>query len=210
MSPQPTSVDGIEHALSGDRTAVRALVDALTPVVQARVARVLLRRAAESRGRTIRQEVEDLTQDVFVALFEADGAILRGWSADRGLSLANYVGLVAERRTLNVLASRRRSPWTEDPTAPADLPSAASTPTGARRYEERALLAAVLDRLRAELSPKGLEVFTLMMVEQLETDALCARTGMNANALYAWRSRLIRRAREIRAALLAEAPEGGR
>ncbi|HET9225941.1 MAG TPA: hypothetical protein VFR31_04700, partial [Thermoanaerobaculia bacterium] len=55
----------VQHALSGDQTALTRLVAGLTPVIQARVARTLLaRRAWLGSGRDVRQEVEDLTQDI--------------------------------------------------------------------------------------------------------------------------------------------------
>ena len=66
----------VMQALNGSSAAVRALVQSLTPVVRARVARVLLRRSGAAQGRDVRQELDDLTQDVFVALFEQKGKVL--------------------------------------------------------------------------------------------------------------------------------------
>ena len=78
----------------------------LTPVIQARVARTLLaHRSRLAGGRDVRQEVEDLSQDVFLALFDRDGHVLRSWEPERGLSLENFVGLVAERQVLSFLRS---------------------------------------------------------------------------------------------------------
>src|SRR5262245_1194983 len=105
----------IEAALAGDEGAVRQLVDELGPVIQARVARALLRRAS---GRSVRQEVEDLTQEVFASLFEDDGRILRAWDETRGLSLKNFVGLVAGRQATSILRSGRTTPWRDDPADP--------------------------------------------------------------------------------------------
>ena len=200
----------VEQALGGDPTAIRALVDRLTPVVQARVARVLLRRTGAALGRDVRQEVEDLAQDIFVALFEDRAYILRSWSEGLGLSLANFVGLVAERRTHSALRSRRQSPWTEDPIGPTEIERTAgeSASMGAQ-LAERDLLRVVLDRLRAALSPKGLLLFRLLMVDQLPIDAICVETGMTAAAIYAWRSRLAKQARQIRDDALAEGKREG-
>lgn len=192
----------VEQVLAGDAAAVRRLVDALSPVVHARVARILTRRAAGARGRDVRQELEDLAQEVFVALFERRGRLLAAWAPDRGLSLANYVGLIAERRTISALRSRRQSPWTEDPTEDTDLGRAAGgSPGFERRVVEQDLLRAVLDELRAGLSAKGLRLFELLMIEQRSVDEICAEMEMQPAAVYAWRSRLARRAREIRAGL---------
>lgn len=194
----------IDAALARDGAAVRRLVDRLTPIVQARVARVLLRSTGSAKGRDVRQEVADMAQDVFAALFEDDGRVLRTWSPDRGASLDNFVGLVATRQAMMTLRSRRRSPWTEDPTAPPDLGAAAGgTAPAGRRVHDRALLAAVLERIRAGLSPKGQRMFQLLMIEQRTVDEVCAETGSKAPAVYAWRSRLARQAREIRDELLA-------
>src|SRR5262245_29160958 len=95
---RPESDDQLlRRALGGDETALSALVARLTPVIQARVARCLLRRAGAA-GSRLRQDVKDLVQEVFVALFEGRGRILLGWDPRRGLSLDNFVGLVAERQ----------------------------------------------------------------------------------------------------------------
>jgi RNA polymerase sigma-70 factor (ECF subfamily) len=102
----------LERALRGDRASLRVLVGELTPVIQARVARVLLRSATgRQAGRAVRQEVEDMTQEVFVSLLEDGGKALRSWAPERGASLKNFVGLLAERQAMSILRSGRRSPW---------------------------------------------------------------------------------------------------
>lgn len=203
----------VAEALAGDPVAVRRLVDATTPIVQARVARVLLRGNAGARD--VRQEVEDFAQDVFVTLFRERGRLLRAWDPDKGLSLANYVGLIAERRTLSALRSRRRNPWSEDPAEPETLGRRAGGGPGFEpRVMQQDLLRAVLHRLRSGLSDKGRHLFELLMVEQRPIEEICAETGMTAAALYAWRSRLAKQAREIHEALMREgddpAPGGAR
>ena len=47
-----------------------------------------------SAGRDIRQEVEDLSQEVFLQLFAEGGRVLATWQPERGLTLLNFVGLV--------------------------------------------------------------------------------------------------------------------
>lgn len=94
----------VRRALAGDQTALTRLVAALTPVIQVRVARTLLaHRSLLASGRNLRQEVEDQTQKVLLALFARDGHVLRFWLAERGLSLEKFVGLVAERQVLSFL-----------------------------------------------------------------------------------------------------------
>src|SRR6185503_6782407 len=97
---------------SRDGLALERLVQLLTPVIQARVARTLYRRRwGRGGGYNVRQDVEDLTQDVFLKLFANDGRVLRSWRQERGLSLENFIGLVAEFHTISYLRSGRRNPW---------------------------------------------------------------------------------------------------
>ncbi len=197
----------IERCLARDPAAMRVLIDRLTPIVHARVSRVLLRLGRAARGRTLRQEVEDFTQEVFVSLFAQRARTLAAWRSDGGLSLNNFVGLVAERQTISILRSGRRSPWTEDPTFCDDLGRLGGHATGDQhRVLSLDELQRVLDGVRAQLSPKGLHLFELLMIEQLEVDAICAQTGMTVDAVYAWRSRLGKLARKVRAGLSGEPP----
>lgn len=189
--PPPLTPELLDTALAGDAGAVRALVAAMTPLVQARVARVLLRRASAGRGRDVRQELEDLAQEVFAALFAERGRLLRLWSPERGLSLTNFVGLLAEREAISILRSGRRSPWTEDPTEADDLSERAGTSgTVEAQIASRQLLERLLDRLRAQLSPKGLQLFVWLLVEQQPVDDVCRLADLKPDAVYAWRSRL--------------------
>ncbi len=203
MTTDPQTL--LTEALAGRRSALRALVDHLTPVVQARVARSLLRREAGAAGRNVRQEVEDLSQEVFVALFANDARILRSWAPEKGLSLRNYVGLVSERKVSSIMRSGKRSPWTEHPTESASLERASGSAAGAEsQVIHRELLAKVITRLREELTPKGLHLFQLIMIEQREVAEVCEITDMKPDAVYAWRSRLAKRVRGIAEKLQAQ------
>lgn len=198
---------GVERALSGDRMAARALISALTPYVQSRVNAALTRRAAASGGRVVRQEVLDLTQEVFVALFEKDGKALRAWDPDRGASLTTWVSRVAERRVASIMRSAKRSPWTETPLESAALErTAGQTASAHARVSSRDQLARVLDALRAELSPLGYDLFVELVVEQRPVDEICAARDMTRNAIYVWRNRLKKAAREALARLTDSNP----
>src|SRR4051812_50171744 len=99
MSPEETA-DLVRRALAGDPASLDRLVEVLTPVVQARVARTLLANRHRLAGRrVVRQEVEDLSQEVFLALFDRDARVLRAWRPERG-SLESFVGRIAERVVL--------------------------------------------------------------------------------------------------------------
>lgn len=194
----------VERALDGDDPACRALIDALTPTIRARVYRALDRRAALGRGRVIRQEVLDMTQDVFLALFADDGRVLRRWDPARGAALPTFVGLVAEREVRAILRSRRRSPWTEDPTAPDDLVAASAPAAAERRVGDKETLREVLARLHDRLSDRGLELFEALVVQGRPVDEVAAAHGMTRDAVYTWRSRLKKTVAAIAADLGAQ------
>lgn len=183
---------------------------ALRPVIQARVTRVLLRYRGAARGRTVSQEVDDLVQQVFAGLF-ADGAKeLRAHDPALGLGLAGFVGLVAERDALSLLRSRRQSPFTEEPTDGEALAgSAGAWPSPEREALDRELLRRVVETLRGELSAKGAAIFEMLVVEERPVEEVCAAMGMSTDAVYAWRSRIAKRARAI-AKELSDSPRPAR
>jgi len=189
----------IDSALAGDPAAIEKMVAVLTPVLQARIARTLLRyRQHGAAGRDVQQEVADLVQDVFLVLFAQDGKVLRSWHEERGLSFANFVGLVAERQTVSLLRSGRRSPWKEDPTLAEDLDfHQTAGPEAEDVVASRDHLQRLFQRLKEELSPLGRQLFELIFVEELDVGEVIVRTGLSADAVYAWRSRLRKLARRL-------------
>jgi DNA-directed RNA polymerase specialized sigma24 family protein len=200
-------------ALKGERRVLAGFVEAMTPIVQARVARVLMRRQRTVGGRDVRQELADLCQEVFVALFEGGGSTLRSWDQQRGLSLENFVGLVAERQVISILRTGKRSPWTEDPTLCEDLARQADSGDAAVGHalvpsvaavESEELFDRMFERLTERLSPLGLELFRRLFLEEAEVEEVCASMSMTADAVYAWRSRLGKLARGLRDEILSE------
>ncbi|RPH54735.1 sigma-70 family RNA polymerase sigma factor [bacterium] len=187
------SKDDVRLALAGDEPARTRLVRALTPIIQSRVARgLLLRRTGMAANRNIRQEVEDLTQEIFLVLFAGGGKVLRSWQPERGLSLHNFVGLVAERQTASILRNGKRSPWKEDPTLPENFDQAAQTSGPEEITASREQLKLLLHGLTEELSPLGRHLFDLLFLRELPVEEVIQQTGMSPDAVYAWRSRLRR------------------
>lgn len=179
----------VRDALSGDRQALRLFVGAMTPIIQSRVVRALRRRGPS--GRDVRQEVEDLTQDVFNALFAGEGRALRAWDPARGMSLANFVGLIAERQVASVLRSGRKNPWRDIPEELDEIePMTELVPDAEPQFESRRELERLLDRLRASLSPRGLELFQRLYVDGEAVEDVALRMGMTRDAIYAWRNRV--------------------
>lgn len=187
----------LARALGGDPRAGDALVELLLPVIHARVARALVR-SPRRAGRAWRQEVEDRVQEVLVFLFEQDARVLRSWDQARGLSLRNFVGLVADRQMASVLRSGKQSPWTEDPTLSDELEGLAE-PAGSPEPEilAKSRVEALLRELESRLSPVGKSLFLRLVVEERPIEEVASSTGMKAPALYQWRSRLLKLARAI-------------
>lgn len=196
----------VREALAGDREALARLVAALTPVIQARVARTLLaRRSCLGGDRNVRQEVEDQTQEIFLSLFTKDGHVLRSWEAERGLSLENFVGLVSERHVVSFLRSGKRNPWKEEPSPVEDLDGASLERGPEEVTASREQLRLLLERMREKLSPLGRHLFELLFVQERSLSETMAASGLSADAVYAWRSRLRRLAQELLAELSGKA-----
>lgn len=206
--PQLT-VARLHDALAGDAAAVAQLIDAVTPVVQARVARALLRRVRRDR-RDVRQEVADLTQEVFVALFSEDAKALRAWEPARGLSLVNFVGLLAERRVASLLRVKRYAFWLQECAASAPEERAedlAAEPVDSEVIS-RLTVEQLVEALRSMLSPRGLELFQRLYVDEQSVEDVCAQTGLNPAAVYQWKHRIAQTARTALAALQGDGLAG--
>lgn len=192
----------LQRALAGDPAAQCELVDLLTPVIQKRVARALLKYCQGPSGaRNVHQEAGDLTQEVFFYLLAKDARVLRRWDPELGLSLLNFVGLVAERRALWILRGRL-SPWIDEPTLIEELPDQPySGDNPERAASSREILRLLLDQLKDRLSAEGWHMFDLLFRQELSPAEVAQRTGKSLAAVYKWQSRLSQLARRILAEL---------
>lgn len=189
----------LEAALGGDAVAMQALIDDIAPIVQVRVARALLRRRSQARGRDLRQDLEDLVQEVFAALFAQGGKALRMWDPARNLSFGAFVGFLAEREVGMRMRTGKRNPWTEDPTMDEHLVSlSGNESTVEATIISRDLLARIGERLRERLSPRGRQYFQLLFIDHLDVQEVADETGTTPAALYAWRNRLSKLLRELK------------
>jgi RNA polymerase sigma factor (sigma-70 family) len=194
----------VADALAGDPKVRRQLATRLLGSIQREVVGVL-RRAAAPRGRDPRQEVQELTQDVLVLLFERDGQELRRWDPQRGRSLDSFVRLVARRRAARILDQGRGNPWADDPIDPTVVDAEAPGDGDlARNLEERSMLGRVLDRLYAQMSPRDLELFQLLFVDERDPQEVADLLGMTRGAVNAWSYRTRKLARHIAASSLGD------
>lgn len=187
----------VDRALEGDLDAQRRLVRELSPAIHWNVAKMLRRwRMGPAAGRNLRQEVEDMVQEVFVELFEDDAKTLRRWDPDR-LPLEGFVGYIARIRTAEVLRSRR-SPWREDPRENDDLPR----PSLERTPEDDALSRDHLRRIHlcllAGFGPDDARLFDLFFLREVAPQEAADAVGRSVAAVYKWRSRLYEKAKRCR------------
>ncbi len=180
----------VRGALGGNRAAQRALIeDVLAPVVQARVARVLLRRRGQKGD--LRSEMMDLCQQVFVHVF--GGNLLARWEPAAG-SLGAFVGAIAENHVRSILRSRVRSPFTEIATEREALELALP---GEQSQETTIVSREALRRLEAELDDEEREGFFAFFVDERSIEEMCVVTGKSRDAVYKQRQRLRERIRRI-------------
>jgi DNA-directed RNA polymerase specialized sigma24 family protein len=184
----------VRAAVAGDRGSARSLIQRLAPTVRSRITWLLLRNRAIHAQ--IRQELEDLTQEVFAGLFSRGGHELLSWEPGRGMALEGFVGLLAQRRVISILRSRRRSPFVIAP-APASEEPPISTSAAEQTLIEKQLLYQLVHELRERLSPLGLEMFYRLYVWDQDLELVSRECGLSKDAVYQWRSRLRAQLRQI-------------
>jgi RNA polymerase sigma-70 factor (ECF subfamily) len=191
--------DDIERAHGGDRTAMRTLLDYLLPVVRRAVLQYL-RPIARARGRDPMSEVDDLVAGVFERLLRGDWRVLRAFDPTRG-TLPAYVSGVAWNHVLGVFQARCRDPFAEVPMVDDELEARTLAVVD---HEQQSWARRELDEFHAflceRLDERGLMLFHMLEVDGRSVVEVCEHTQMSRDALYQWRARFRRIAREWRAA----------
>ena len=145
-----------------------------------------------------------MTQAVFLSLFEDDGKALRAWDPERGSSLESFVALLAHRQVISILRRGSTTPWKDEPTDDAELGAADTEAPGPEAVAaSREHLQLLLDRIREELSPEGLDLFQRLIVDEEAIEEVGRKVNKTPATLYQWRSRLLKRVRELSAEILA-------
>lgn len=185
----------LERAFGGDRGAQKELICILTPILHARVARVLSRRRV---SQFVASEVEDLVQKAYLALLEKDGHLLWSWKHERGMSFENFAGLIAEQQAAATFRVRSGGLWLHEPSTHDDLDiEDEGSPTPERIVAAKEVLRVVLEQVKAEQSDLGLLLFHLLIVDQRPSAEVCRIMDLSANRVHQWHCRLRKRAREI-------------
>ena len=185
----------VRESLAGDADAQRILIETLTPEIQHSVYRMLLRwRMGPAAGRDARQEVEDMVQEVWVELYKHEGRVLRRWDPARR-NLCAFVVFIAKIRTAGTLRSRL-SQWREDPREITSLDSEDPAGDPERIVFNTRLMEAILVCLYDKFTPADAELFELLFLHELSVEEAAEKTGKSKDAIYKWRSRLYKRAKD--------------
>jgi len=176
-----------EHVTDArDPGLARHAVERITAIVRARVRRFL----ARSRGHA-GDEVDDVVQEIWLALLDRDARRLRSWDRGRGVSLEHYIARIADRQLLSRAAhgrARLRSaPLVELDAMPEDAAVDRWTP------EAAAGTAALLTRWRADvgrqLPGRGPAIFELM-IRELDADQIARALEVNRQVVYNWQHQI--------------------
>jgi RNA polymerase sigma factor (sigma-70 family) len=155
-----------------------------------RVLRQHARREISRRGGS-RQDVEDLTQEAFIALWKNDAQELKKWDPTRDPSFVRFAGFVAKRKMTKYLHRQRtrQSYLVQTGVFEHHVPVAC-----ARSPEEvvivRLFLEKLLVRLFDGLEPKSLELFQLSILEERSAAGACHELGCAPNVVHKRLSRL--------------------
>lgn len=178
--------------LAGDPDAAERLVVAFGSLVREAIARFLAMRV---RGRL--DLADDLTHEVFLALFADDGRKLRTFSGRHGCSFGGWLKVVAVRLTIDRLRRDARLVPLEDDTPRMlelrrSLQSQEPSPEEALQGVETA--ERLVQALR-ELGPKDRTLAELHLVRGRSLDEVADVLGVTMNAAYVRKSRILERLR---------------
>ena len=178
----------------GDPDAVEALVAGYRPLVHAAIARYLQLRC---RGRV--DLADDLTHEVFLALFRDDGARLRQFEGRNGCSFGGWLRVVAVRLTIDLLRRERRltSLDAETPSMNELRRALTSADAGPEETVVGVELGERMQTAVATLGPKDRLLIELHILRGQSLDDVATVLGVTMNAVYVRKSRVLDRLRTM-------------
>jgi RNA polymerase sigma-70 factor (ECF subfamily) len=191
--PEPSVEPLLEAYRAGKPQAADHLFTAFAPVVRGAIARYLA-----LRGLSGTDLAQDLTHEVFVALFRNDGRRLHDFEGRNGCSFAGWLRVIAVRHAIDALRRERRSCSLDDDT-PAmtalrrELAAATPDPEAAL---EASRTAARLRAAVATLPPKDRLLVEVHILRGAPLQAVASTLGVSANAAYVRKSRILDRLRQ--------------
>ena len=192
MTTEKVTEDLLRRARAGDAKAVHDVVQKIEPWCRVRIAKVLLGAPYASRA-----DVDDILQDTLLVFLKAEGGPADRWERAKG-SFENFAAGKAEHLALDLRRKRRKEgSWFDAEDRESAEPEVDSSRTPERQLASRQLLAESLRVCRAEQSSQGKEMLQMLIVDRLGVREVAEMMCMEPAAVYAWRSRLTRRLKEI-------------
>lgn len=179
QEPARLAPEDVTDASNPSRT--RHAVELVTAIIRARVRRFVCRSPIAG------YELEDLVQEIWVALLDRDARKLRSWDPGRCVPLERFVAVIADRelasRRSHSRARRRSAPLIDLEATPVH--AAVDTWTPETAAVTAALLAGWRARIGQQLSLRGRAIFELMVLE-LDPDQIAAVLEVNRQVVYNW------------------------
>jgi DNA-directed RNA polymerase specialized sigma24 family protein len=165
-----------------ERGELAAMVACLMPVVRMRAAR------ARARGALREQTVDDLVQEIWLALLANDSRRLRAWDESRGVPRERFVAVLADRALAALIArtrARRRA------STLVTLDSCPESALARNDTPERELIVRETLRLVARQLPlRGQAVLLEFWGGQRDAQAIASALGVARQVVYNWQHRI--------------------
>ena len=186
----------LEGCIRGEPDARTTLVEKYSGIVSYGVTVIF-----QQFGRPYRkEEIEDLSQDVFLALFDNDSRKLRQYQGRNGCSLASWLRVVANRFTIDRLRREGRTISLDDPESGESWRVRETRPDsrpGPEPQVEAAERAAKVRELVTQLPPKDQMFVQLFYFQGLPIDEVASTIGITTNAAYVRKMRLHQKLRKL-------------
>lgn len=196
-SNKKTDPEVVADAISGNRKAIKELIQYLTPVIQASVAHILTRSKTHCSNKSIRQEVADHCQEVFMMLFKNDSKVLRSWDPDKGMNLTSFISLISKRRVISELRKEHFTHHSDDIVFDENIEQFLKLPDEEEQFVNRHLLLRLVSILKNDISELGYDIFVQIFLYENTAEEVALRFGLSKNAIYVWKNRLRSQVKEI-------------
>ena len=186
-TPASEDLHLLQEALGGDRAAAETLVRRLMPVVRGRVLRALSRVRRRGGG----PDVDDLVQEVWIALFADSGKKLLAFDAERAVSLEGYVGMLTEREL--VTSWRKRAAKKRGGhlvSVPMDEATPAPGPDPEAMITSRDLAARLGVHLSEALPDRGQLVLQYAFQDGRPAPEVAQILGVQVQVVYNWQHKI--------------------
>lgn len=183
------ALDLLRACIRGEAEARRRLVTEYSGIVCYGVSVIFQQFGRPSK----REEIEDICQDVFLALFDQDARKLRQYQGRNGCSLASWIRVVANRLTIDRLRREGRTVSLDDPENTESYRIRETHPDtrpGPEPQVEAAERAARVRDMVAQLPAKDQLFVQLHYFQGLAIEEVAQTIGITTNAAYVRKMRL--------------------